>query len=264
MNFVGLQLPIIGGQPDATVKRIYSHDEIKNTTKVKLFFNETLVDIQCQNNNFDKCEENYQSNKISSLSNEIYFPLSAKISILIKMKDLKLILEKYNEEYFDMDSISSRFEDRIISFSDGKAAVSLKGEIHSKNIKELINPGPLDFVLGDEDRVGYSVNFYRPNVKLQIVDKSNSGLSSNEIMLQAFNSMDEEGQIYYMFGTHLFNKNLISKARLSEFELMTDLIMRVMGVFDIPLNTHCNEKTSYSIMINDDNIGFDRILMRPH
>jgi hypothetical protein len=258
---IGLPIQILGRQ-QPIIRRIYFRNEIKNITNVKVFFNETPVDILCQSSNFDKDEEKYRDTKTSSPS-DIYFSLSTKISILIKMKDLRLILKKYNEKYFEMDSISSKFEDKIMSFSDGTSVICLRNEIHSKNTQDLTDDfDKRGFVIGEEDLVGYGIHFYRPHLKLQIVDKKNTVLNSNEIMLQAFNNIDEEGQLYCLFGTHFFNRNLVMKARLSEFELITELIIRVMDIFDVPLNTRCDEATSYSIMINNGNNNLNTILFQ--
>jgi hypothetical protein len=231
------------------IKRVFLGNDIKKTSKIKMALNELPIIVQCENfysHYFNERMSNTLNIEGPDTPDNLVFPLSTEVNIFLKLKDIREFGTKYNTRIFNTNSITSGFCDHIIPLNNGK-----KADIYLRVIttNEKMQPCGIDSKMNipfyyDEYYIVYCILFHLPNVKLQV-----SGIGSREFIIQSFLSIEDENDMYCIFGNHQSEKKLISKSNKGEIILLKDLIMRIMTLFDVKFNTHCGKRTSYSIKI---------------
>jgi hypothetical protein len=252
MNFA---YPFILHEQSLQYRRIYFNDDIKNRSSAVMRLNETPMYIECNNDDFTNFESNY-NNIVPPDRRGLYIALNSSITLLVRISDINNLLDRYNQKSFTWPAISKEdwAHDKVFTCTLSENLEEIKGAICVRSISYR-NKGPRAATvnmedLSPEDSIGFRILFYIPGTKIHILDSSNAKITSNEIILQAFKSVDNFNQTYHLIANHLSEKHLHSDFKFGEIILIKDLIMRMMMMFDIPL-TRCNKDTSYSIVVNE-------------
>jgi hypothetical protein len=236
-------------------KRLYSCEDIQEDSTASVLFNKTPIYISCQNTGFDSFESDYYNTPPKPKQNKPYVPLFSVVTILMQIKHILAMNRNYKGQTV-FNSMKETFKDRLFAQYTNIYNETITGVI-CLNISATEDQ--IHKLLGPEDYVGFRILFYMPFVKFKILDSSNANINSNEVILQGFQGIEFSDENYYLFGTHNFDNTILSSSLMGEFDLLKDLIMRIMTMFDKPLNTKCNKNTSYSIMTNEitENHGED-------